>query len=203
MTAEIVIMNKEAIALASDSAVTMTGKLGEKIFTSANKIFALSKYHPIGVMVYGNATFMGVPWEIIIKIYRNNLGKKKFNTLKEYAKGFITFLDNSNPLFPDSTQEEYLRSSIYAYFDFIKNSIKETVRAELYKKDEITDETTKQIVSDTIRKHYENFGKINNIPSIPKSFNKSIIDKYGKIINKTIKEVFEELPISKTSVMKI
>jgi hypothetical protein len=50
MTAEIVIMNKQAIALASDSAVTMTHEMGEKIKTSANKLFALSKYHPIGAL---------------------------------------------------------------------------------------------------------------------------------------------------------
>ena len=29
----------------------------------ANKLFALSKYHPVGVMVYNNAELMDVPWE--------------------------------------------------------------------------------------------------------------------------------------------
>ena len=81
MTAEIAIMNKEAIALAADSAVTMTVESGQKIFTSANKLFALSKYHPVGIMVYGNAVFMGIPWENIIKTYRSRVGKKKFSTL--------------------------------------------------------------------------------------------------------------------------
>jgi hypothetical protein len=81
MTAEIAIMNREAIALASDSAVTMTGEREQKIFSSANKLFALSKYHPVGIMIYGNANFMDVPWKTIIKVYRNELGKKKFNTL--------------------------------------------------------------------------------------------------------------------------
>ena len=43
MTAEIAIMNKEAIALAADSAVTLSvGEESRKIFTSANKIFTLS-----------------------------------------------------------------------------------------------------------------------------------------------------------------
>ena len=70
MTAEIAIMNKEAIALAADSAVTMDQERGQKIFTSANKLFALSKYYPVGIMVYGSASFMGVPWESIIKVYR-------------------------------------------------------------------------------------------------------------------------------------
>lgn len=198
MTAEIAIMNKEAIALASDSAVTMIGKSGPKIFTSANKLFALSKYHPVGIMVYGSAIFMGVPWETIIKVYRNKLGKKKFETLKEYAKGFIEFLDNGNPLFPDSVQEEYLRVSIYSYFGLIKHAITEKVDSSMHEKGEIPDEAIKRIVSEVIKEHYEIWGKTANIPSIPKSYNKNIIDKYEKIIEKAVEEVFEKLPISKS-----
>ena len=71
MVTEIAIMNKEAIAIAADSAVTLRE---QKVFTSANKIFTLSKYHPVGIMIYGSANFMEVPWETIIKIYRSKLG---------------------------------------------------------------------------------------------------------------------------------
>ena len=95
MTAEIAIMNKNAIALATDSAVTMSGSSNQKIFTSANKLFALSKYHPIGIMIYGNAIFMEVPWETIIKIYRNNLRKKKFNT-RSYSNSGVRWIHKRN-----------------------------------------------------------------------------------------------------------
>jgi hypothetical protein len=44
MTVEIAILNKEAVALASDSAVTVRLPGGQKIFTSANKLFPLSNY---------------------------------------------------------------------------------------------------------------------------------------------------------------
>ena len=149
MTAEIAVMNKEAIALAADSAVTMTA---EKIFTSANKLFTLSKYHPVGIMVYGSAIFMGVPWETIIKIYRNELGKNKFSALKEYANSFIDFLDNRNPLFPDSVQNEYLRISILGSFDIIiKKQIKERVGLRFDEKREVTGEAIAQIVLETIK----------------------------------------------------
>lgn len=43
MTAEIAIMNKEAIALAADSAVTMEQEMGRKTFTSANKLRSYKK----------------------------------------------------------------------------------------------------------------------------------------------------------------
>jgi len=81
MTAEVAIMNKTAIALASDSPVTMIEKKkssdqSQKIFSSANKLFTLSKYRPVGIMVYGSANFMRIPWETIIKVYRNTLDTK-------------------------------------------------------------------------------------------------------------------------------
>jgi hypothetical protein len=58
MTAEIAVMNQSAIALAADSAATRSEA---KIF-AANKIFALSKYHPVAVMIHGDRTpFIGPP----------------------------------------------------------------------------------------------------------------------------------------------
>jgi len=203
MTAEIAIINKEAIALASDSAVTMIGKENQKIFTSANKLFTLSKYHPVGIMIYGSAIFMDVPWETIIKVFRNNLNRKKFNTLKEYANAFIELLDNGNPLFPDSLQDDYFHASIHAYFELIKNAIIKKVESIINEEHEITKQTTKKIVSDIIKGHYEKWEKVDNIPSIPKSFNKNVIEKYEKTIAKEIKEVFEELPISKVHINQL
>jgi hypothetical protein len=67
MTCEVAVMNKHGIALAADSAVTLGA--GEKIYHGAEKLFQLSPSTSIGVMTYGNADLMGVPWEIVIKSY--------------------------------------------------------------------------------------------------------------------------------------
>ena len=61
MTAEIALMNKSAIALAADSAVTIEGAGSNKVFNTANKLFTLSKHHPIGIMYYNSTEFGGVP----------------------------------------------------------------------------------------------------------------------------------------------
>jgi len=98
MTAEIAILNKEAVALAADSAVTFSRPAGEKVLTSANKIFALSKYHPVGVMVYGSGEFMELPWETIVKVYRAKLGKRSFATLREYADDLLGFLSKEREI---------------------------------------------------------------------------------------------------------
>lgn len=92
MTAVVGILNKECVALAADSAVTVSGWGNRKIFNKANKIFRLSKNQPVGVMLYNSASFMGVPWEVILKVYREHLGNKAFPRLKDYQSDFIQFL---------------------------------------------------------------------------------------------------------------
>ena len=50
MTAVVGILNKQAVAIAADSAVTVNSPNGHRIFNQANKIFTLSKRHPVSVM---------------------------------------------------------------------------------------------------------------------------------------------------------
>lgn len=96
MTAVVGILNKQAVAIAADSAVTIGGRNGHKILNKANKLFTLSKQHPVGVMIYNAASFMSTPWETIIKIYRKQLKDKFFPTLLEYKIDFIEFLRSKN-----------------------------------------------------------------------------------------------------------
>lgn len=71
MTSEVAVMNRLAVALAADSAATVTGTIEQKIWNSANKLFALSKHHPVGMMVFNQSSLLGAPWETIIKVYRD------------------------------------------------------------------------------------------------------------------------------------
>lgn len=112
MTAVIGILNKSGVALAADSAVTISGGNGRKIYNSAYKIITLSKYHPVGIMLYSSASFMGIPWEVLIKEYRKGLGKRAFDTLKEYQTDFIEYLRTNLSLVSSEIQDEVLASMI-------------------------------------------------------------------------------------------
>lgn len=92
MTAEIAVMNKWAVALAADSKVTISGMRASKAYDTVNKLFTLSKSHPVGVMIFGNAEFMDHPWETIIKLYRNAKGRDSEATVSAWAEDFIRFL---------------------------------------------------------------------------------------------------------------
>lgn len=114
MSAGICIMNKKAIALAADSAVTIGQHLA--IHNSANKLFALSKIAPIGVIVYSSAELMHVPIEIIIKQYKKKLKNKTFPKLMDYVNDFLNFLICESNLFHFSSNENSLVKSVYMDF---------------------------------------------------------------------------------------
>ena len=116
-------MNKSAIALAADSAVTFSKRDGQqKIYNTVNKLFALSKYQPVGIMIFDSAELIGLPWETIIKVYRAKLGSKKFSSLEDYAKDFLAFLTDNSQLFPKDVQLDYFGELVGNYFRAIVNA---------------------------------------------------------------------------------
>ena len=127
MTAVVGILNMSAVAIAADSAVTITNQSNEKIFNNANKIFQLSKYHPVGLAIYGSGSLMFTPWEVVIKTYRNQLPKNGFDTITEYREDFLNYLQ-SNGYF--STQIGFnakiattLKSILDRFLNLIQNLV--------------------------------------------------------------------------------
>ena len=127
MTSEVVVMNRMAVALAADSAVTVEVGDTSKVRDSALKLFTLSKYRPVGVMVYNNSSILGVPLETIIKLFRSELGTKAFDTLPEYGEALISYLDGNASLFPVDVQERYFLRALETEY----RRIRYLVRTEL------------------------------------------------------------------------
>lgn len=108
MTAEIAVYNKTAVALAADSAVTVSGGGRQKIYNGAEKLFALTKYHPVGLMVYGSGDLCSAPWELVIKAYRSHLNSNSFENLEDYAEDFFKFLVGSEDIVTPGMRDGYL-----------------------------------------------------------------------------------------------
>src|SRR5208282_4485491 len=107
-------MNKRGVALAADSAVTL-GEV-EKIYHTAEKLFQLSARAPVGIMTYDSADMMGVPWETVIKLYKQKLGERTFEQLEQYGQDFLRFIEGSSNLFPESNQREWFGSVVRWYW---------------------------------------------------------------------------------------
>ncbi len=198
MTTEVAILNREAVALAADSAVTVRIEGKTKILPSANKIFTLSKYQPVGVMVYGSAIFMELPWESIIKIYREQLKQKKFDYIEDYCKDFISWLTDNDELFPIRIQDKYVENKIEGIYNLIRREILAEIKELIESKRNILEDDVMIITSNVIRSYY----------NIYKEADKSLIEKkenldefesrYKKDIVRIKKNIFESLPITST-----
>ena len=119
MTAIVGILNKQAVAVAADSAVTVGG--GVKIYNTANKIFNLAKGCPVGIAIYGNAALNGcVPWEVVIKMYRKHIGTNKFPLLSDYAKDFFDYVTTySQKYISEDDALKVLKGSLLQFWDVV------------------------------------------------------------------------------------
>jgi hypothetical protein len=191
VTAEIAVMNEEAIALAADSAVS-----GPKIFTSANKIFALSKYHPVGVMVFASAQFLNVPWETIIKQYRRELGDRAFPTLEDHAEHFLGYFNGPSKLFPPDAQERSMVTVTEALCRAVLLDADPRLEERAAGGEEITNVIVVEEIERSISEQFERWKAAGRRSEVPKQYRSTIRSKYGSQIDETISRVTDSAGLS-------
>ena len=79
-----------AQGITNDSSDSTTFGIGS--YDTVNKIFTLSKIHPVGVMIFGNADFMHYPWELLVKEYREYKKARSLPTVVSWSQDFIKFV---------------------------------------------------------------------------------------------------------------
>ena len=157
-------------------------------------------------MVYGNANLLGVPWETIIKIYRQKLGRKQFKHLNEYANDFFKFLSKKNSIITNEMQEEFVEGVVQSYLEYLKETFLKRVKEYISEKNKITRSESYKILKDIIIDEYNYWIEFEEeIPSL-KPINdscKKIRERYGDAISKSIIKVFDEYSLTKRSINNI
>jgi hypothetical protein len=200
MTAEIAVLNCNGIALAADSAVTV-GREAGKIYTSADKLFQLSDDAPVGIMVYGNASFLGVPWETIIKCYRERLGLRTFPHLMDYSRDFIRYLKTSKQMFPPESQSLDIRRVVGSYFGYVLDCFEKAIKKECEKGRNPTEAELKEMLSNLIKlelaKTKEKWPRLKAVSS---GTIRTLKQKYTADIDLVRSQVFEKFPLSRATI---
>ncbi|KGX08048.1 hypothetical protein Y036_2106 [Burkholderia pseudomallei] len=128
MTCEVAVLNRLAVALAADSAVTytsLTGSAQQRTYaTGANKIFQLTKTAPVGAMLYNTADLQEIPWELIIKSFRDEIGDERRDALSEYASALADYIRGHDALFPPAHREKHFRQlAAGAFFRLLNKAL--------------------------------------------------------------------------------
>jgi hypothetical protein len=197
MSAEVVILNTRGIALAADSAVTLG--VG-KIYNTADKLFALSKYHPVGIMTYGAANIMGINCGVIFKSYRDSLGDRSFDKLSDYAEDFINYLAEF-PYFTEEQELDYLKSMCDEIFSGILTCVLEDLYAEFDGKDNINFSRIYITFNESLKGIRRRIEEIEDEKVVKPDFD--FIDKHHEIVQKRLGFIFEEYPLSEKQIAEI
>jgi hypothetical protein len=142
-------MNRHSLVLAADSAATVSrwenGRKEERYFKGSNKIFQISNSEPVGIMIYDSADLQRIPWEIIVKTFRSQLGTKSFPTLAEYGKEFFSFIEAHRGLFPAAYLDDLLIENVDQIMIRFLNMIKDDDRVKAAGADIVTANEAKNV----------------------------------------------------------
>jgi len=179
-------MNRQAIALAADSAVTVGKK---RVWKGMNKLFSLGPVNDIAIMVYNSADFIGYPWEIIIKSFRTKIGSKSFNSVSECADSFQKFLADERFHLDESIVKSQL-----IFFVEILDSLKERLPKTPKKIEK------RNAIKEIIKSEMDTVDAIDKITN-SYDFNDFCNEYKNSSIDPLIKDVFGALPKSITLVI--
>lgn len=157
MTAEIGILNRYGVALAADSAVTISGNGKEKILNSANKLFNLIKGKPVGFMVYGNGSFMGLPWEVVVDFYRKNFDNSlDYPTLEYICNDFINTLSQNTAFHDQGAQSKLIYEKMSSCLEIIITNTKDILSTR-YPNIEVDQDTVLSVLGESIHTYHSDF----------------------------------------------
>jgi hypothetical protein len=204
MTAEVALLNREAVALAADSAVTIGAGSAQKIFPSAQKLFPLSYRYPVGIMFYNNATLVGVPWEAIIKTYRAESGNKRFERLKEHAEDVIRFVQSDRRLFSKQQQEQFYLWSLSELYRELREQIDKRAGGGPGRTNGGPGRASGRgtgrgalpaIVEAVVEETAERFRAAPVLPSMAETSAEALLEEYGNRVEDVKRDLFRDLPL--------
>lgn len=201
MTAEVCVMNRLGIAIAADSAVTVSSK-GEKIYTSVDKMFNLSNDAPVGVMIYGGASFLELMWETIVKEYRRRLGDQQFDLLSGYADDFLLFLTDLE-VFPENVQDQQVSMLVHIYFGHILERIGMRLNAEAEQLEGLDEEDYPPIITDELGNILSELSERDLLEEFDEATITKISHNYKDIFLRARSQIFEDLKLEPTAVLRL
>lgn len=217
MTAEVVVMNRKGVAMAADSAGTLSSRGTFKIYNSNDKLFQISDKCHIGALTYGYSDINGAPFELIIGRFKEQHRNAIWGKVDDCKIDFIRYL-NEYEFSSYSDEKIYIQSRIIDSLKILRddfNSIKDDVRHlhfldwQLSKHSpELNEEEIKQYSSErkSIKERLDNFNasnyielhleqiiQIENCSNINDSFFQEIYDAYSSYIADELEKGLEQL----------
>ncbi|HVC63536.1 MAG TPA: hypothetical protein VND19_24620 [Acetobacteraceae bacterium] len=195
MTAEVAVLNKLGVALAADSIVTITSNRGDKTYNTSNKLFTLSKFHPVGILTYGSVEVDTLPVEIAIKEFREKLHDASRPKLEDYSSEFVEFLASFTPS-DDKTDRRNFAAIAADHADTIKQRFNRECRSRKIARDRSGFTVEMEDALDKVLARLRNgLAKAGRFAQLAHITQLEVDARYGGIIERAINEEFDGPPL--------
>jgi len=199
MTSEVVLMNRQAVAMAADSAVTISGDRYLKTYQSVDKLFPLVDGQPIAVMIYNNAEIMSTPWETVISLYREQTRGRPMETVAAYADDFMEFLSGNPDLFPADHQDtEFFKMVAVVYTVIAEEFDYQVAKFEQSNSGRTSDHVSAifEYVVGQVHADYQRYpddSPRSNLPCFPDGMGEQVRRRYGGEIDQLLDSLLGSL----------
>lgn len=206
MTTEIAVLNRLGIALATDSAVTISGNGHVKVFDTADKLFELSTDFPIAVMINGNMDCIGVPWEILVKDFRLTEGRIQRDTVERWAIDFLHYVQ-THTLIDSTVVGKYISAVIENEIEQAQRSVALLVQFSLFESARNNRRVKLPDIDELLEEYLDN--RIYDLSTLPLAdsvrdlSDKIVIDTYVNQIDSTTKTRFKGIDLKPEQVQKL
>ena len=206
MTSEIAVMSQRCIALAADSAVTLTD--GKKVIVrnDQRKLFDPAPGLPLGVMFFGVADIMGHPWDVLIQHFRKKGWTGAQPHMRDYAAKFTGMLDGLVEFFPpDHEKDEYTRlvASVFRFVLQLAQFLRDNQTAGQPK---LTNEEIVRQAVGFVWKSYqflEDGKPRSDLTCFPAGFGEKVARRYADVVEELIKQGFSSFALDDATRQKL
>jgi len=200
MTAESAVMNKLGVALAADSAVTASSRGADKVYSSSDKLFQLSDTAPVAIMKSGNADFLGMPWEVLINVYRQQLGEATFPRLADYASDFFRFVSKfvrtNATIFPRSVQDAWVEIFVENLLENIRDEANERYEGDKWEAPDQSNKNMLPVIHEVAAEFLKEKRQDSKLHRFGAATAHALRAKHAKTVKKAIKDYFDGFSLS-------
>jgi hypothetical protein len=184
-------MNRRGIALAADSAVVLGN--GRKIYNTAEKLFSLSPSTPVAIMTFGAADMMNVPWETVVKIYAQKLGSRRFDTLDQYAKDFMSFIEAETSLFTPDDQRTHVKGAVTTVWSALyRDKLSDRISAS----PQISEDDKIAALAEIVRSDHEIWASTySDLEGLGMDYGTHVVKAYDEVIKHVETDVFRGMKL--------
>lgn len=152
-------------------------------------------------LVNGSAEIMGLPWEVVIKRYRESLGEKSFQSLDEYIEDFFGYLKKH--AFSPHCYVEYVKQRAVELFSVIMGDVDKRVEAQIKDNGEIEESEIEQLHAKCIAEAYNSIRATQKALNIKRNDIADSLSNHRSVVKDTVNELLENRPVRGTNKRKL